>query len=120
MAFLALAPEVLAGIGEAGAATAATAGAAEAGAGVAAAGAGAAEAGAGAGAVGAGAAEAGGGGSTVFQRAQGMIRDFNDSPVGKVVGSRSGRTVISGVGQGMMQSRQQRAGGANIGPMGNI
>lgn len=51
-----------------------------------------------------------------------MIRDFNDSPVGKVVGSRSGRAVISGVGQGVMQSRQrqQSGGGVGIGPMGNV
>lgn len=122
MAFLAAVPELLAVAGEAGAAGAATAGAAgaaEAGAGAAVAGAGAAEAGAD---VGAGATEASS--PTFFQKAQGMVRDFNDSPVGKVVGSRTGRAVISGVGQGVMQARQQPrgagSGGANIGQMGNL
>jgi hypothetical protein len=82
MAFIAALPEIaeVAGVG------------AEAGAGAAEAGAGAAEAGA-------GASEAGGlsgAASSLRSGISGMARDFNDSQVGKFLGSSQGRMVTQG------------------------
>lgn len=86
MAFVALLPEI-AGAAEAGAGAA---GAAEAGAATA----GAAEAGAGA-AEGAGALSRAG--SALRSGVSGMVRDFNDSQVGKFLGSSQGRMVTQGM-----------------------
>jgi hypothetical protein len=99
----------------AGAETGAVAGGAEAaGAGV------GAEAGAGAGA----AAEAPSGG------AGGMLRDFNDSPIGKIAGSRFGQNALMNQGMhmagGLFHTAESAIGTGpreereNIGPMGNL
>lgn len=78
-----------------------------------------------------GGSEAAGGGG-LFSRLGGMVRDFNDSPVGKVLGTiGKGDMVVHGLqditghgggggGGGGPVEAGPPTGGVNIGPMANV
>jgi len=65
-------------------------------------------------------------------RLGGVLKDFNDNPVGKILGSSFGRTVaghvagsevshvLGGATAPMGPNQPAGTGGVNIGPMGNI